>query len=235
MISVLVILLIALAAAAFTVSILRKALPGEGQKKALPPPAGRGLFSGQAFEDKAGGIDEKPVRASGRKTELIARARLGDTGVLSDAHATGDAGLYKEVLDALIEQACERPEQSRQEAILDLVNQIAKGDELRANTKLAEIIISNWKDAPDRRSTIEMLHIAALSDDAATYQKAVEEVLRVRQKGKLTGIAAEELLALVESEYWVLASEARLGGAGFRLKRMLADVRRKLATATPAR
>jgi hypothetical protein len=231
MIAVLVIVLITLTAAAFSVFGLWYALSGENRKRVLPPPSSRGLFSGPASEDYAAdGINEIPINDSNQRAELIKRARQGDLAALSDAHAMGDDKLYSETLDALIEQAS-----ARHEMFDALVNHIAKSDELRANRELADRVLANWEAAPDRRSTIETLHIAALSDDAATYQKAVEEALRLWQSERLTGISAEELLTLIESQYWVLASEARLGGAGFALKSKLADVRRKLAAATPAR
>ncbi|HVG18055.1 MAG TPA: hypothetical protein VNI02_03315 [Blastocatellia bacterium] len=231
MIAFLVIVFITLAAGALTLFGLWHALVGKHQERELPPPDARGLFSDPLpGNEAAGGGGEKSINASTGRAELIERARKGDTGALSEAHSTGDAGLYRETLDALIRHAS-----GSQESMAALVSHIAKGDELRANTELAEKALANWKSAPDRRSTIEALHVAALSDDAAAYQKAVEEVLASWQGGRLAGILAEELLALIESEYWVLASDARLGGAGFALKRMLADVRRKLAAATPAR
>jgi hypothetical protein len=231
MIAILVIVLITLTAGAFTVFGLWHAPRGKNQERVLPPPDARGLFSDPTSEDDAdGSINKNFVNASTGGAELIERARQGDMGALSDAQATGDVELYNEALGALIERACER-----QESLSPLVSHIIKSNELRANTELAERVLEGWKAAPDRRSTIEMLHIAALSDDAATYQKAVEEALGSWHGGRLTGILAEELLALVESEYWILASEARMGGTGFALKQMLADARRKLAGATPAR
>jgi hypothetical protein len=231
MIAILVIVVITLVAGAFTIFGLRYALSGKSQERVLPPTGARGLFSDPAPEDDAdNGIDKKSVGGSSRGAELIERARRGDIGALSDAHATGSVALYNEALDALIGQAS-----GRHESLSALVSHIAKSDELRANTELAGLALASWKARPDRRSTIEMLHIAALSDDASMYEKAVEEVIGFWQGGRLTGILAEELLALIESEYWVLASETRLGGAGFALKRLLADVRRKLAAATPAR
>jgi hypothetical protein len=169
MITVLAILFITLMAAAFTIFALRYALSGENRKSVLPPPNARGLFSGPASEDYAADSTiEKPINASNQRAELIKRARQGDLLALSDAHATGNAGLYSETLDALVEQAS-----GRQDAMSALVNHIAKSNELRANTDLAERVLANWKTAPDRRSTIEILHIAALSDDAATYQPKI--------------------------------------------------------------
>jgi len=76
---------------------------------------------------------------------------------------------------------------------------------------------------------------AALSDDAMVYQQAVELVIAHWQKGKLGEFGPEELIELFDSQFWILAPEARHGGAGFALKRRLAAVRRELATTTPAR
>ena len=231
MIAILVIIVIILATVAFTIFGLRYALAGKRQQIVLPPHGARGLFSDPASEGYAdNGTDKKSISDSNRGVELIERARRGDLAALSDAHATGSIALYDEALDALIEQAS-----GRHELLSALVSHIAKSKELRANAELADRVLSSWKAQPDRRSTIEMLHIAALSGDASMYQKAVEEVTGYWHGGRLTGISAEELIALIESEYWVLASETRLGGAGFALKRSLADVRRKLAAATPAR
>lgn len=231
MIAILMILIITLAAAVFAVLGLRYALSDNKQERVLPPPDARGLFFDPASEnDAAHRVQKKSVNPSIQREQLIERARQGDLASLSDARALNDVRLYDEALDALIEQAS-----GRQESFSALVNYIAKSDELRANAELVERVLESWKAAPARQSTVEMLHIAALSNDAVTYQKTVKEVLGFWQDRRLTDMSAEELLALVESEYWILASEARLGGAGFALKRMLADVRRKLAAATPAR
>ena len=55
------------------------------------------------------------------------------------------------------------------------------------------------------------------------------------RSGKLSDFKPEELMTLVKSQYWELASEARSGGAGYALKRKLAVVRRNLAAAITAR
>ena len=41
-------------------------------------------------------------------------------------------------------------------------------------------------------------------------------------------MTAEELQSLIDAEYWLLASDARSSGAGFMLKRKLAEARREL-------
>ena len=92
----------------------------------------------------------------------------------------------------------------------------------------AEALIESFPAAPDRNSTVRMLHAAALSDDAATYQKAVEAALRAWCEHNLKDLSASDLEALFTSEFWVLSSETRSSGAGFVLKRALASVRREL-------
>ena len=218
MVFVLIILFFALATAGFifTVNRYNRALP-EKKSNALPPSDSALLF---APEVEAG----EPV--DDRRTKLVERAAHGDNAALTDAHATGDRKLYHEVLNTLIDARL------RQGTLNDLVKHVASNSELRGGVRLAREVIKSWELAPDRRSTIEMLHIAALSDDAATYGKAIEAALRAWQGEKLSGFKPEELIMLVESQYWELATEARSGGAGYALKRQIADVRRNLAMAT---
>ena len=94
-----------------------------------------------------------------------------------------------------------------------------------------ETVLARWQKAPERYAIGELLHIAALSDDAAVYQKAVEATLQAWHAGRLAWASPHNLHALIESEYWILAPEARQAGAGFVLKRMLVTARRELATA----
>jgi hypothetical protein len=96
-------------------------------------------------------------------------------------------------------------------------------------------LIGYWRDNVDRRSTTQMMHIAALSDDPGVYEQAVEIVLEHWRSGKLQQFSVDELIALFESQYWILALEARRGGAGFALKRKLVEIRRELAAATLTR
>ena len=92
----------------------------------------------------------------------------------------------------------------------------------------ADALIQSFPASPDRNSTVRMLHAAALSDDAATYQKAVEAALRAWREHDLNDLSAGDLEALFMSEFWVLSSGTRSSGAGFVLKRTLASARREL-------
>jgi len=92
----------------------------------------------------------------------------------------------------------------------------------------AEAAIKAFETSPDRDSTLKMLHAAALSDDAAVYQNAVETALRAWREQKLNDLSPSDLQALFTSEFWVLSSGTRSSGAGFVLKRALSSARREL-------
>lgn len=160
------------------------------------------------------------------RAALVTRASEGDKTALLDAHQSNSAPLYEEVLNALIEQA-DDPKK-----LFALVSHIARHEGLRVNRRLAEAFIHTWKEAPGRSSTAEMLHVAALADDADLYREAIEDALRFRREGRLAAISAGELYQLIESEYWILTQRVRSSGAGFVLKETLASCRRELTTAS---
>ena len=88
--------------------------------------------------------------------------------------------------------------------------------------------IRAFQESPNRRSTAKLLHVAALSDDAKNYGRAIELALMSWRDGNLADLSAKELESLFNSEYWVLSSQTRTSGAGFVLKRTLANANREL-------
>jgi hypothetical protein len=88
--------------------------------------------------------------------------------------------------------------------------------------------IRAFEQSPDRSSTTKLLHIAALTDDAKNYGRAVDLVLMSWRDGSLADLSAVELQTLINSEYWVLSSRTRTSGAGFVLKDSLATAKREL-------
>jgi len=227
MIAIIVISFLALTGAAFTIYLWQRTPSDATDNRVLPAPQSGGLFD---RPDSTLLAEERQQTIASRKQELRELARSGDLNALTEAHLAHDSALYADVLDGLVEWASER-----QENLAALVSLVSKSNELRANRQLARRLIDTWKTAPDRRSTTEMIHIAALSDDARTYERAVEASLDVWRSGRLPGFSPEELVELFISQYWVIAPEARRGGVGFALKRRLLGVRRELATTTPAR
>lgn len=103
--------------------------------------------------------------------------------------------------------------------------------EAKVNSKAFEEAIQAiraFQQSPDRNSTTKLLHVAALTDNAKTYGRAVELVLMSWRDGSLADFPAVELQALFNSEYWLLSSATRSSGAGFVLKRTLSTANREL-------
>jgi hypothetical protein len=228
MIAIIIISFLALIWAVYTIYIRQRASSDATSDHYVSPPRVGGLFDDLGSTAASAGAEH--AGASKRRIELMERARRGDLDALSDARSTPGEGLYGDVLNTMVDWGAER-----QENLIALVSHISKSNELRANRRLVECWIELWKAAPNWRSTTEMINIAALSDDAATYQHAVEEVLEFWRRGKVTEFSAEELTELFVSHFWVIAPEARRGGEGFALKRKLSGARRELAAAAPAR
>jgi hypothetical protein len=88
--------------------------------------------------------------------------------------------------------------------------------------------IRSFQQSPDRTSTTKLLHVAALTDDAKTFGRAIELVLMSWRDGSLSDVSAKDLQALFNSEYWILSSRSRTSGAGFVLKQTLANANREL-------
>lgn len=227
MIAIIVISFLALIGTVFSIYLWRRTPSDATDNRVLPAPHSVGLFDRPDATLLAEGRQQT---IASKRRQLRELARSGDLNALTEAHSAHDLVLYADVLDGLVEWASER-----QENLAALVSLVSKSNELRANKQLARRLIETWTTAPDRRSTTEMIHIAALSDDAETYEQAFETVLEFWRSGRLPGFRPEELVELFVSQYWVIAPEARRGGVGFALKRRLLGVRRELATTTPAR
>ena len=91
--------------------------------------------------------------------------------------------------------------------------------------------IREYQKSPNRNTTAQLLHAAALSDNAKNYERAIELVLMSWRDGSLADISAKDLQSLFNSEYWVLSSRTRTSGAGFVLKQTLSSANRELELA----
>jgi hypothetical protein len=88
--------------------------------------------------------------------------------------------------------------------------------------------IKAFQQSPNKTSTANLLHAAALSDDAKNYGRAIELVLLSWRDGSLSDLSARDLQLLLNSQYWVLSSRTRTSGAGFTLKETLSTANREL-------
>jgi hypothetical protein len=213
----------------FALYLRRNASSSDDSAGHVLPPQGRfaGLFADPAEtrmpEDKRASEEEDALR----RASLLARAASGERETLLEAQANGDAGLYDEVLNALVLSAS-----GSDAGLLALVSYIARADGLRVNRRLAEALMENWGRSPGRAATAKMLHMVALADDASLYERGVELAWQFWREGRVPDLSAEELRTLADGEYWVLSSQARSSGAGFMLKRRLSSLRRELEGAS---
>jgi len=183
-----------------------------------PPPQPSGLFSDN-HQNQLASITENSLQS--RET-LLESARNDDKSALKAARASNDPAVYDEVLNILVTRI------DSEAKLLSLVSHVTR-NEFPVNKALAQKSIDYWQKNLNRQSTAKMLHVAALSDDAETYCRAVEIVLSSWREGKLSELSATELQSLLNSEFWLLSSSTRSSGAGFVLKRTLSSAYRELA------
>lgn len=158
-----------------------------------------------------------------RNAAWLKRATAGDITTLAEAQRANDSALYGRVLQNLLNWA-----EASEANLRSLASFIANDTDLRGNADLAAAYTKLWQQQPDRQTTAQLLHLAALSDDANAFERAIVAASDALRAGRLEGIRPEELSALIESEYWVLSSEARRTGAGFVLKQRMTGLREEL-------
>ena len=192
------------------------------QSKFMSP---RSLFDGKEADPE----NQRLLAAQARtETEeknalLIQRGLEGDLTALAEAHRAHNSTLYGSVLDGLLKWAA-----TSENNLRSLAAFVANDSNLRGSPALAEVYTKLWQQQPDRQTTAQLLHLAALSDDADTFERAIVATRNYLLAGRLAEIKSEELSALIESEYWVLSSVARRTGAGFILKEKMSGWREEL-------
>jgi hypothetical protein len=162
-----------------------------------------------------------------RHASLLKRASAGDFATLAEAQRAGDPALYERVLHHLLDWA-----EASDTNLRSLASFIANDPDLRGSPDLAAAYTKLWERQPDRQTTAQLLHLAALSDDADTFQRAIEAACVSARANRAGEVRPDELSALIESEYWVLSSNARRTGAGFVLKQRMSNLREQLLAAS---
>lgn len=227
--AILIISVLLVFAASFAI-IRRKRSRSNAEADALPPFDGaRGLFTDAGAAPRlSAGVDEEDaplnLERKRRGDELRERASRGDFEALAGARAVGDAALYGAVLGALLDNCA--GDSARLRALGEFV---ARAGDLRSSPALASALLEEWGRGPSRSLAATLLRVAALSDDASVFERAADALVRARLEGRAEAPSSAELRALIDAEYWLLPSEARRSGAGFRLKQKLAQARRALS------
>ena len=230
MIALFIIAVVLLAATAYTFYRRRHASPDYRAELQSGFTSPRSLFENQAAHTKQTrlhGTAQASSESAERNASLLERAAAGDLTTLAEAQRANDSALYARALHNLLNRA------ANSEIDLHSLASFITNDSglLRGSPDLAAAYLKLWRQQqqPDRRSTVQLLHLAALSDEAKTFERAVEAACDALRAGRLGEIRPEELSSLIESEYWVLSSAARSTGAGFVLKQRLTSVGEELA------
>lgn len=225
MIALFIIAFVLLAATAYT--LYRRQHASSDYRAELPSPftSPRSLFDHtEAHTEHARLLAAQANReAESRDALLLERAAEGDLTALAEAQRTGNAILYGRVLHHLLSWT-----EASEANLLSLASFISNDSDLRGNPDLAAAYTKLWQRHPDRQTTAQLLHLAALSDDAKTFERAIVAASDWLRSGRPGELKPEELWALIESEYWVLSSAARRAGAGFVLKQRMTNLRGEL-------
>jgi hypothetical protein len=217
-----------LAAAVFALGRRKRRLPPKEPDFLSEPRGFDGLFAEQHAEEiKLLAQAEAERRVREERQLLLGRAAEGDKTALDEAHTRGDAEFYREILRTLVAHA-----EGDEETLRSIAEHIVGSRALRSSGEFAAMFVGRLSAAPGRSSLVRALHLAALSDDAAVFKRAVETASNLFGEGRLPQVSAEDFLAAVEGAYWLIGAEVRNSGSGFLLKRLIADVRRGLAAAS---
>ena len=201
----------------------------DNSERVIPPNADfNGLFGGDSLNNRQEQARLAIAEHEKVATSLIDRARDGDRTALSEANKVGDADVYDRVLNEFVQGVTSEAD------LLSLMSFVGK-NELPVNAGLAKAAIASWQKLPDRSGTTRALHFAALSNNPDLFRETIEQALQLWREEKLIGISAIELRALFDGEFWILSSHSRRSGAGFILKRTLANARRELEAAAGAK
>jgi hypothetical protein len=225
--TILFISILLLAAATFAIRFWNRRPPPKEPDFFPEPRSFDGLFAEQHAEEmKLLAQADAERRAQEERLRLFDRAAEGDKTALDEAHTRGDGLFYREILQTLVERA-----EGDEEKLRAIAEHIVDSRALRSSGEFAALMIERWGEAPVRLSFAGALHLAALSDDATVFRRAVEVASKFFREGRFPRVSAEDFLATIESAYWLIDTEARNSGSGFILKRLIVDVRRGLAAA----
>lgn len=97
-----------------------------------------------------------------------------------------------------------------------------ENEQLRSALEKARL---DWNAAPTARSTANLLEVATNSKRADTFAETAFEILQAFREGRISGIARDDLAALLDSHYRLLPASERGSGAIFLIKEEIAYLR----------
>jgi hypothetical protein len=92
--------------------------------------------------------------------------------------------------------------------------------------KLARDFQNTWQDQPNKGKTIELLRLAATSEDSETFSETARGVLNFWNDKKIDNLSAQDLADLLDSHLRTLPQQERASGILFWLKQEIESLRR---------
>ena len=216
-------LLISATAASITFFVSRrKELPPiQPQETFNTPPKYRSLFEPDEAELRQWQKeqDEKTTaeKAVELRLDLLTRAKKNDFNTLLEAKIYGNARLYDEVFQVLLQKDADK--------LTDFVTR----NSLTANADLVELSVKKLSENPNLDNLLKLVRLSALTNSAEIFLQVLETTSELWEQKRLNGISAEKLIEVLESHYWLLATEARVSGAGYLLKEKMASMHREIS------
>ena len=85
----------------------------------------------------------------------------------------------------------------------------------------------DWRVAPDRRKTVELLRLASESENAKIFSETAEGVIESWRENQLQDLTGDDLADLLDSHLRTLPQQERTSGAIFWLKQEIINLREK--------
>ena len=147
---------------------------------------------------------------------LLRRAEESDFNALLEAKVYGSTRLYDEVFQILLQRDAD-----------GLANFVTRNG-LLSNAGLVELSAKKLSENPNLDNLLKFVHLSALTNSAEIFLQTLETTKEIWNEKRLNEISDEKLIEILDSHYWLLASEARVSGAGYLLKEKMASVRQEI-------
>lgn len=204
----------------FLVSRRKELPPTQPQDSFNPPPQYRSLFAPDEEELREWQKEQDEKELADRQAELrqnlLRRAEESDFNALLEAKVYGNARLYDEVFQILLQRDAD-----------GLANFVMRNG-LPSNAGLVELSAKKLSENPNLDNLLKFVHLSALTNSAEIFLQTLETTKEIWNEKRLNEISDEKLIEILDSHYWLLASEARVSGAGYLLKEKMASVRQEI-------
>jgi len=217
------IFLVIISATAASISFFlsrRKSLPPYNQDTFDSPNNYRSLFAPDEEELRLWQTEQDEKELTERQTELrqnlLRRAADLDYNALLEAQVFGNSELYDEIFQILLQNDADK--------LTDFVTR----NGLTANAGLVELSTKKLSEKPTLDNLLKLAHLSALTNSAEIFLQVLETTSEQYKQKRLNEISGEKLIEILDSHYWLLATDARISGAGYLLKERLASVRREI-------